>query len=58
MTDKASDQETYGEEEFQRRFDAILRAALNTSPRPLKEKQRQRPPSKRDGKAATNPSAA
>ncbi len=36
----------YSDEEAERRFQGILRAALNTPPKPLKDRPRERPESK------------
>ena len=33
---KSRDDEQYGEQEAQRRFEKLVKAALNTKPRPLK----------------------
>jgi hypothetical protein len=50
----ADDQQTdqYSEEEAQRRFEALIRAALNTPPKPMKDIPRQRPYQPRKRKSA------
>jgi hypothetical protein len=40
---RSSKDETYSEQETQRRFEAALRGALNTPPTPLKDLPRKRP---------------
>jgi hypothetical protein len=47
-----SDNEQYDEAESQRRFEAALRAALNTPPKPLKDM-----PKKKGGKRAARASS-
>lgn len=51
MTD-VTKSSSYPEEEAQRRFEAILRAALNTPPKPLKAVPRQRSKPKETQKGA------
>ena len=45
------DNETYDSAEVQRRFDAALRGAFTTPPKPMKDIPRKRPKQKRKPKA-------
>jgi hypothetical protein len=53
----ADDQKTdqHSEEEAQRRFEALIRAALNTPPKPLKDIPRTRPYRPRKRKPGAEP---
>jgi len=46
-TNQSEEQDRYSDEEAQRRFEALVRAALNTPPLRLKNIPRKRPESKR-----------
>lgn len=45
-----SPDDSYGEQEAAERFNAALRAALNTPPKPAKDRPRERPESKGKGR--------
>ena len=55
MKESDVEQADYSPEEAQRRFEAALRAALNTLPRPQKDVPRTRPESKRKAGRAARP---
>jgi hypothetical protein len=54
---RAQDDEGFTDEEAQRRFEAALRAALNTPPRPLKDRPPERPEPKGKGRKRITPPA-
>lgn len=51
MSDTKKLNERYDDAETQRRFDAALRGAFSTSPKPMKDIPRKRPKQKRKPKA-------
>jgi hypothetical protein len=53
MDKKHQDDDIYSEQETAQRFEKIVRAALNTPPKPMKNIPRQRPYKPRKRKAQT-----
>ena len=56
MSDTKKFNERYDDAETQRRFDAALRGAFSTSPKPMKDIPRKRPKQKRKPKAKASAS--